>query len=70
MSSIGPRLDDLEARYAFQEDQLRQLDQVVRELGDQVARLTSQVSELRVQLAEVGDEGKPNSLQDEVPPHY
>lgn len=63
------RIDDLEVRYAFQEDTLRQLDEVVRQLGDELRALKAEVTELRAQLAET-PEGAPNKLEDEKPPHY
>jgi uncharacterized coiled-coil protein SlyX len=68
--SESTRMDDIEARYAFQEDQLQQLDQVVRELGDQLTALRREVKELRAQIATQGTSGEGNTLSDEKPPHY
>ena len=68
--SEDSRLDEIEMRYAFQEDQIRQLDEVVRELGDEVLRLKRELKQLRAQMSELSPEGKPNSLEDEKPPHY
>ena len=64
------RIDDLEVRYAFQEDTVQQLDEVVRQLGDEVRALRREVQELRAQLAEAPQGSGVNKLEDEKPPHY
>jgi uncharacterized coiled-coil protein SlyX len=66
---MNERIDDLEVRYAFQEDTIRQLDEVVRQLGDELRALKAEMLELRAQMAET-PEGTPNKLEDEKPPHY
>ncbi len=66
---VEKRIEDLEVRYAFQEETIRQLDQVVAELGDEIRKLRLELKELRAQVAEA-PEGEPNKLEDEKPPHY
>ena len=66
--ALTERLQDLEARYCFQEDTVQQLDQAVQELSELVLTLQREVVELREQLAQ--SPGSVNGLQDEVPPHY
>jgi len=62
------RLEDLEVRYSFQEDTIRQLDQVVQELSQELQELRGVVRALRAQLET--QESHPNKLEDEKPPHY
>lgn len=66
--ALEGRVLDLEMRSAFQDDTIRQLDEVIRQLFDELASLRQELGQLREQVLE--DEGKPNSLEDEVPPHY
>jgi uncharacterized coiled-coil protein SlyX len=64
---LQAQLTELETRYAFQQDELRQLDEVIRGLADRVDLLTREVAEVRSQARE---SGTPNKIEDEVPPHY
>lgn len=71
LAPVWARLEDLETRYAFQEEALRQLDEVVRELADQVARLESDNEVLRARLQELGGEVEtPTDPAEDRPPHY
>lgn len=65
--ALQAQLTELETRYAFQQDELRQLDEVIRDLADKVDVLTREIAEVRSQARE---SGRPNKLEDEVPPHY
>ncbi len=62
------RVEDLEVRYAFQEDTIRQLDEVVQQLSSELQELRGVVRALRLQLE--SQESSPNKLEDEKPPHY
>ena len=57
------RTEELEARLAWYEKQLAELDGVVRELFAEVARLSREVEAMREAMPEVGG-------PDEKPPHY
>jgi uncharacterized coiled-coil protein SlyX len=63
------RVEELETRYAFQEENLRQLDEVVQECARMIDMLRHENRELRAQLAQ-RPEDTPNKIEDEVPPHY
>lgn len=63
------RVEELETRYAFQEENIRQLDEVLQEYGRMIDLLRSENRELREQLAQRPEE-TPNKIEDEVPPHY
>jgi uncharacterized coiled-coil protein SlyX len=63
------RVEELETRYAFQEENIRQLDEVIQESGRMIDMLRSENRELREQLAQRPEE-TPNKIEDEVPPHY
>lgn len=63
------RVEELETRYAFQEETLRQLDEVLQQYGRMIDILRRENQELRAQVAQKGT-GEPNKIEDEVPPHY
>ena len=58
------RITELEVKVAFQEHQLAELDDVIRQLRDQLDTLTREVSELREQMPETDEE------KWQKPPHY
>lgn len=77
MSDSQARIDELEARLAFQDDSLQALNDVVarqdkelsqlrRELAAQGGRLKGLVE----QMDEANTGGHMGSAADEVPPHY
>lgn len=63
------RVEELEMRYAFQEENIRQLDEVLQEYGRMIDMLRAENRELREQLSQ-RPEDTPNKIEDEVPPHY
>lgn len=66
--TLAERLDDLEVRYAFQEETIRQLDEVIQDSSAQIERLKSELKSVREQLKEtLGPEAPP---EEQVPPHY
>lgn len=65
---LQARIDDLEIRHAFQEDLIRQLDEVTQALHDRLDTLTRDMEALRAQIAQPA--GQANPLEDERPPHY
>lgn len=68
MDELRRRLEELEVRYAFQQDELRQLDEVIRE---QAARIEALVAEVRALRDQMEREGPPEPPPEEqVPPHY
>lgn len=64
------RLIDLETRFAYQEETLRVLNEVVTRQQQQIERLELTCRQLLERVERVGDGGVKGSLQDEVPPHY
>jgi uncharacterized coiled-coil protein SlyX len=65
------RVDDIEARMAFLERTVQELDDVVREAFDEIARLKGEVNKLSDRLEQGPELGvHVGSPQDEVPPHY
>lgn len=63
------RLDAVEARVAWLEKHLADLDHVVRELGDELRQMRVELSQLREAQSGLGGEGE-GGPRYEVPPHY
>jgi len=67
-SDLSQRLEDLEVRYAFLEETLRQVDDVVRSQANEIALLQQELKTVREQLKEtLGPDAPP---EEQVPPHY
>ena len=65
---LQKRLEDLEVKFAFQEDTVHQLDQVIQEQATQIHALKNELKTVREQLKEtLGPEAPP---EEQVPPHY
>lgn len=66
-SPLEARLVDLEVRYAWQEDLVEQLSDLVRDQQEQIDALRRELERLRDQM-----EGDPQEIgpADEPPPHY
>ena len=63
------RINELEAKLAFAEDLLEELNRTVYRQQQQIEVLQRQLRELREQVAASAPaEGR--SLRDEIPPHY
>ena len=62
------RIEDLEIRHAFQEDLVRQLDEVVRAQAARIDALEHELRELREQVA--NPQGDEANLEEQVPPHW
>jgi len=70
MSNTTPekRLEDLEVRFAFQDETIHQLDSVIQQQALEIERLRNEVAAVREQLKEtLGPEAPP---EEQVPPHY
>ena len=65
---ITHRLDSLETRFAFQEDLVQQLDDVIRSQADQIDRLEREVLKIRTELTHETEQEAPP--EEQVPPHY
>lgn len=63
--SLSERVEELEIRSAFQENLLRDLDEVIRSQADQIDQLQRELISLREQIAQEGE-----APEDEKPPHY
>ena len=67
-STISKRIEDLEVRFAFQDETIHQLDQVVQEQSLFIEQLRNELKTVREQLKEtLGPEAPP---EEQVPPHY
>jgi len=66
------RLDELEARAAFQDDLIESLNQVVARQDREVTDLARRVKALETRLAELAEAASlpGGSAGHEVPPHY
>jgi uncharacterized coiled-coil protein SlyX len=67
-SDLATRLEDLEVRFAFQEEQIRQLDEVIQEQATHIANLEKSLGALREQYSELSGDEAP--ADEQVPPHY
>jgi SlyX protein len=70
-TSGGERLDDLEARLAFQDDLIERLNDVVARQDREIGALMRRVTTLEQRLADLDETvsaGAPGGH--EVPPHY
>lgn len=68
MDEILRRIEDLEVRYAFQQHELQQLDEVVREQADLIQQLRLELQQLREQMEQDAPPEPP--MEEQVPPHY
>jgi len=65
---LQKRLDDLEVKFAFQEDTIHQLDQVIQEQATEIHALKNGLKTIQEQMKEtLGPEAPP---EEQVPPHY
>lgn len=68
MDDLTRRIEELEIRYAFQQDELRQLDEVIRQQAEQIEAMAGEIRALREQLdKDASPEAPP---EEQVPPHY
>lgn len=68
-AALSARIDELEVRQAYQDDLLRQLDEVLRQTADLARSLQLELHKMRQEVDRLGEPG-PSALGDEVPPHY
>ena len=67
--SIDARLSELEIKASFADDAMDALNHTVFRQQQQIDALQRELRALRQQLASAAP-GEPNSLRDELPPHY
>ena len=67
-TNLAARLEDLESRFAFQEELVRQLDDVIRAQADQIDKLEDEVLKIRTEMTHSVEEEAP--MEEQVPPHY
>lgn len=68
LEDLHKRLENLEVNFAFQEDTVHQLDQVIQEQAAEIHALKSGLKTVREQLKEtLGPEAPP---EEQIPPHY
>ena len=66
--TLAERLDSLESRFAFQEDLVHQLDEVVRSQADTIDELKREILKMRTELTHAPETEAPP--EEQVPPHY
>ncbi len=64
------RFIELETRLAFQDDTLRQLNDVITDQQTRIGELERICRHLIERLARLGDGESKGAAADEVPPHY
>ncbi len=72
MSAVGdrdPRLDDLEARYAFLDDLVHELEAIVTAQGRELDALRDELRRLRETVARLRPD-QPDGGPEPPPPHY
>jgi SlyX protein len=67
-AALAERLEALEVRFAFQEDLVRQLDEVVQTQADQIDSLQRDLLKMRTELSHEPESEAPP--EEQVPPHY
>ncbi len=67
-NDLTKRIEDLEVRFAFQDETIQQLDSVVQEQAHEIERLRNELSTVREQLKDTLGPEAP--LEEQVPPHY
>lgn len=71
VADLRRRIEELESQAAFQEQQHRELDEIVARQDRELLQLQQQLRVLGQRLAEVRDSGAAApGVADEVPPHY
>ncbi len=67
-NELTKRMEDLEVRFAFQDETIQQLDSVVQEQALEIERLRNELRTVREQLKDTLGPEAP--LEEQVPPHY
>ncbi len=67
---IDEQLQDLQERYAFQEDLINSLNQALIDQGRQIERVELMVKELKNSMQEISSDLEQFSPGEERPPHY
>ena len=72
MNNVPPelarRIEELEIRLSFQDEQLRQLDAVIQAQALKIDQLNQDLGTLREQM--VNPQGEEAPPEEQVPPHY
>ena len=68
MEKLERRVEEMEVRISFQEDHIRQLDEVLQRQADLIDHLQNQLNALREQVSR--DPGQTATPDEEVPPHW
>lgn len=65
---LTARLENLETGFAFQEDLIRQLDEVVQSQANEIDSLKREMLKIRTEMTH--DPETEASMEEQVPPHY
>lgn len=69
-SELDEQLQDLQTRYAFQEDLIHSLNQTVIEQGRQIERLELMIQQIKSSMQELSADVEQFSPAEQRPPHY
>ena len=67
---MDQRLTDLEVKVSFLENEIAELDGVVRQVAEHLVAMREDLVTLRAQIREAPSSEGPASLEEERPPHY
>ncbi len=70
MAELEEQLQDLQTRYAFQEDMINSLNQTVIVQGQQIERLELLIKQLNNSIQELRSGDEQFSPAEQRPPHY
>lgn len=70
MAELEEQLQDLQTRYAFQEDLINSLNQTVILQGQQIERLELLIKQLNNSIQELRSNDEQFSPAEQRPPHY
>ncbi|MFC4346325.1 SlyX family protein [Kordiimonas lipolytica] len=69
-ANLGTRLDDLEVKFAFQQETIETLNSTVTDQWAEIDRLKRMLSQLQGQIADLEDTQGPADPGNIKPPHY
>lgn len=68
--TVDEKIIDLETKFAFQEDLLKQLNDVIIEQADEIKKLQTDLNRLQQYVESGGDSGIKDAKDEKPPPHY
>lgn len=69
-SQDGARLDELEIKYAYQQETIDALNEAVTNQWDVIEKLRRQIERLEARMADIGSWASGSGNDEPPPPHY